>query len=92
MHQKNFRRHIVIALSIRLSVPLRVRCISTKFFEVGIPNLVCGCILGSQIVVYHFRVSVALILTSDLVFRIALQRVKYTISTSSIFKKNNKYT
>ena len=28
-----------------LSVPLCVRCISPIFFAVGIPNLVCGCIL-----------------------------------------------
>ena len=27
--------------SVRPSVPLRVRCISPIFFEVGIPNLVC---------------------------------------------------
>ena len=48
--QRNFGRHIEIALSVRVSVrvsvPLRVRCISPIFFEVGIPNLVCGCILG----------------------------------------------
>ena len=50
------------------SVPLRVRCISPIFFEVGIPNLVCGCILGLRSVAYHFLVTVTL--TSDLVFRI----------------------
>ena len=52
--QRNFGRQIVIALSVqpsvspsvRQSVPLRVRSISPIFFEVGIPNLVCGCILG----------------------------------------------
>ena len=38
------------------------------FFELGIPNLVCGCILGQRSVMYHFRVT--LTLTSDLVFRI----------------------
>ena len=38
------------------------------FFEVGIPNLMCGCILGWRIVLYHFWVTVTL--TSDLVFRI----------------------
>ena len=42
------------------------------FFEVGIPNLVCGCILGWQSVAYHFQVTVTLILTSDLVFRIIM--------------------
>ena len=73
--QRNFGRHIVITLSVRLSVrqsvrPSRfhVRSISPIFFEVGIPNLVCGYILGWRSVAYHFRVTVTL--TSDLVFRI----------------------
>ena len=57
-----------VSPSVCPSVPLRVRCISPIFFEVGIPNLVCGCILGSRSVAYHFRVTVTL--TSDLVFRI----------------------
>ena len=48
----------------------RVRSISPIFFEVGISNLVCGCILGWRSVAYHFRVTVTLTLTSDLVFRI----------------------
>ena len=56
--------------SVPQSVPLRVRCISPIFFEVGIPNLMCGCILGWQSVTYHFRVTVTL--TSDLVLRITL--------------------
>ena len=47
-----------------------VRSISPIFFEVGIPNLVCGCILGWRSVAYHFRVTVTLTFTSDLVFRI----------------------
>ena len=53
--------------SIRPSVPLRVWCISPIFFAVGIPNLMCGCILGWRSVAYHFRLTVTL--TSDLVFR-----------------------
>ena len=56
--------------NVRPSVPLRVRCISPIFFEVGIPNLMCGCILGWRSVAYPFRVTVTLTLTSDLVFRI----------------------
>ena len=52
------------------SVPLCVQCISPIFFEVGIPNLLCGCILGWRSVAYRFRVTVTL--TSDLVFRIIL--------------------
>ena len=77
--QRNFGRHIVIALSVRPSVRqsvrqsvspsrFRVRSISPIFFEVAIPNLVCGCILGWRSVAYHFRVTVTLTLTSDLVF------------------------
>ena len=54
--------------SVSPSVPLRVRCISPIFFEIGIPNLVCGYILGWWSVAYHFQVTVTL--TSDLVFRI----------------------
>ena len=46
----------------------RVRSISPIFFEVGIPNLVSGYILGWRSVAYHFLVTVTL--TSDLVFRI----------------------
>ena len=46
----------------------RVRSISLIFFELGIPNLVCGYILGWRSVAYHFRVTVTLALTSDLVF------------------------
>ena len=48
----------------------RVRSISPTFFEVGIPNLVSGYILRWRSVVYHFRVTVTLTLTSDPVFRI----------------------
>ena len=57
-----------VRLSVRPSVPLRVQCISPLFFEVGNPNLMCGCILGWRSFAYHFRVT--LTLTSDLVFRI----------------------
>ena len=52
---------------VRPSVPLSVRCISPIFIGVGIPNFVCGYILGWQSVVYYFRVAVTLTLTSDLV-------------------------
>ena len=73
--QRNFGGggHIVIALSVRLSVcpsRFRVRSISPIFFEVGISNLVCICILGWRSVAYHFGVTLTLNLTSDLVFRI----------------------
>ena len=54
--------------SVLPSVRFHVRSISPIFFEVGIPNLVSGYILGWWSVTYHFRVTVTL--TSDLVFRI----------------------
>ena len=63
---------IVITRSVRPSVPLRVRCISPIFFEVGIPNLMRGYILGWRSVAYHFRVTVSMTLTSDLVFIIIM--------------------
>ena len=62
--------------TVRPSVPLRVRCISPIFFEVGIPNLVCGCILGWRSVLYHLRVAVTLALTSDLVFIVITMSVR----------------
>ena len=58
-----------VSPSVRLS-RFRVRSISPIFFGVGIPNLVCGYILGWPSVAYYFRVTVTLTLTSDLVFRI----------------------
>ena len=47
-----------------------VRSISLILFEIGISNLVCGCILGRWSVEYHLWVTVTL--TSDLVFRIII--------------------
>ena len=47
-----------------------VRIISLIFLEVGIPNLVCICILGCRSVTNHFRVTVTL--TSDLVLRMTV--------------------
>ena len=65
--QRNFGRHIVIALSLRpASCPVHISVI----LWVGFSNLVCGCNLGWHCVAYHFRVTVALTLTSDLVFRV----------------------
>ena len=47
-------------------------CITSIFFEVGIPNLVCGCFLGWPSVAYHFWVTVTF--TAYLVFRIIMFR------------------
>ena len=41
-------------------------------FELGIPYLVCGCILEQRSVKYHVLVTVTL--TSDLVFRIIMSK------------------
>ena len=44
-----------------------IQSIYLTLFKVGIPNLVCGCILVWRSVLYHLRVT--LTLTSDLVFK-----------------------
>ena len=49
-------------------------------FEVGISNLVCGCILGWQSVSYHNWVIVTLDLTSDLVYRNCIESGAYNVS------------
>ena len=69
--QRNFGRHIVMAMSVPQSVRLSHFVLGAYLlhsFEVGIPNLLRGYILGWRSVAYHFRVIVTL--TSDLVFRI----------------------
>ena len=65
--------------TVRPPVLLRVRCISPTFFEVGIPNLACGCILRWRSVAYHFRVTVTLILTSDLVFKVITMSIRPSV-------------
>ena len=48
-------------------------------FEVGISNLLCGCILGWQRVAYHNWVTVILNLTSDLVSRNCIESGAYLL-------------
>ena len=69
--------------TVRPSVPLRVRCISPIFFEVGIPNLKCGCILGWRSVEYHFQVTLTMTLTSDLVFIVITMSVRLSVRPAS---------
>ena len=64
--------------TVRPSVLLRVRCISPILFEVGITNLVCGCILGWSDA-YHFLVTVTLTLTSDLVFIVITMSIRPSV-------------
>ena len=55
-----------------------VRSISLILFEIGIPILVCECILGWWSVLYHLWVTVTL--TSHLVFRKSCQEhISYII-------------
>ena len=61
----NHTVHPSVRQSVRPS-GFRVLSISPILFEVGIPNLVCGYILGWRSVAYHFWVT--LTLTSDLFF------------------------
>ena len=56
-----------------------VRSISLILFEVGISNLVCGCIVGWQSVAYHNWVTVTLNLTSDLVYRNCIESGAYLL-------------
>ena len=53
-------------------------CISPIFFEVGIQNVMCKCVLGWRSVTYHFCVTVTL--TSDLVLRIILSGAYFLYS------------
>ena len=57
----------------------RVHSISLILFEVGISNLVCGCILGCRSVAYHNWVTVTLNLTSDLVSRNCIESGAYLL-------------
>ena len=61
--------HNLVTVTLNLTSDLVSRncCISPIFFEIGIPNLVCKCILGCLSVTNHFWVTVSL--TSDLVFK-----------------------
>ena len=49
-----------------------VQNISLILFEMGMPYLVCGCILGWCSVMYHLPVTVTISLTFHLVFRIVI--------------------
>ena len=72
MHLEMMECHIPFRITVTLTSDLVLknncgRSISLLLFEIGIPNLVCECILGWLSVLYHLRVTVTL--TSDLLFR-----------------------
>ena len=56
-----------MTLNLTSDLVSRKWCISPIFFEIGIPNLVCKCILGCLSVTNYFWVTVTL--TSDIVFK-----------------------
>ena len=60
-----------MTLTFDLVLRILVWSTSLTFFKVGIPNLVCKCILKWRIVTFHFPVTVTLI--SDLVSRIGIK-------------------
>ena len=70
-----------MTLTFDLDLRILVWSTSLTFFKVGIPNLVCTCILDGnlvfecilkwRIVTFHFQVTVTL--TSDLVSRIGIK-------------------
>ena len=56
-----------MTLNLTSDLVSRIWYISPIFFEIGIPNLVCKCILGCLSVTNYFLVTVTL--TSDPVFK-----------------------
>ena len=67
MRKCRLHNYGTVTLNLTSDLVSRNRCISPIFFEIGIPNLVCKCILGCLSVTNYFCVTV--ILTSDLVFK-----------------------
>ena len=68
--------HLQVTVALNISFDLvflnnYIWSISLSLFEVGIPNLVCECILEWGIVPFYFLVTVTLI--SDLVSRIGIK-------------------
>ena len=68
--------HILFWVTVTLTSDLVLMIILSGayliLFEIGIPNLVCGCILGWWSVMCYLRITVTL--TFDLVFRIIKSR------------------
>ena len=68
--------HVPFTDNFNLTSDLVFRIIVSRAYlillKVGIPNLVCGCILEWQSVTYHYLVTVTL--TSYLIFRITCVR------------------
>ena len=69
MYLEMTKCHMPFRVTVTLTSDLVLRIMCSEhifiFFEVGIPNLVCICILGWGSVTYHFLVTVTL--TSNVV-------------------------
>ena len=81
MAECQYRIRVTVTLTFDLVLRLLVWSTSLTFFKVGIPTLVCKCILDADLVcecilkwrigTFHFPVTVTL--TSDLVSRIGIK-------------------
>ena len=67
----HFRVTVTFYLTFDLVLGKNISGAYLFLFDIGIPNVVCQCILEWQIVPFHFRVTVTL--TSDLVSRIRIK-------------------
>ena len=75
--------HIRVTMALTFDVVLRILVWSTSltFFKVGIPNLVCKCILDGNLVcecilkwwIFTFHLPVTVTLISDLLSRIGIK-------------------
>ena len=71
--------HFWVTVTLTLASDLVVWSISLILFEVGILNLVSGCILRLESVAYHNWVTVTLNLTPDLVSRNCIESGAYLL-------------
>ena len=74
-----YHNFVTVTLNLTSDLVSRNWCISPIFFKIGIPNLVCKCILGCLSVTNHSCVTVTL--TSDLSFQELLcpEHISYII-------------
>ena len=62
-------------VTVTLTQNTRIRSTYLLLFEVGILNVVCGCIFGCLSVAHHPLVTVTLTKTSDLVSKVKIECV-----------------
>ena len=74
-----FHFRVTVTLTSDLVFRKIVSIASLILFELGVSNLVCGCILGCRSVAYHNWVTLTLNLTSDLVSRNCIESGAYLL-------------